>query len=152
MAGALRCGRRWGDSLRVGTDLVQIAEVAAAVARWGDAYLRRVFAADELAACRRAADWDIASLAARFAAKEAVMKLLRPDAASALAWTDIVVQRERSGAPAIRLSGLALPLARRAGLGPVAVSLSHDGDYACATAIANCRSLTTYPENEKGKK
>ena len=67
--------------LRVGTDLTSVPEVREAIAAHGDRYLQRIFAAEELVDARG----DPRRLAARFAAKEAVLKVLRPDD-DALPW------------------------------------------------------------------
>ena len=116
--------------LRVGTDLVSVADVRDAVACHGDRYLRRVFDPRELADCAG----DHARLAARFAAKEAVIKVLRPQD-EAVPWDQIRVRRHDAGWVDVELRDAALSLARRAGLGELALSLTHDGDCAAATAV-----------------
>jgi holo-[acyl-carrier protein] synthase len=63
-------------ALRVGVDIVEVERIAGAVARWGDRFLRRVFTPEELAYCQG----NIPSLAARWAAKEAVVKALETGA------------------------------------------------------------------------
>lgn len=123
-------------SLRVGIDLVSTASVSDALTADADRYLSRIYTSQEVADCRRAAVIDPQRLAARFAAKEAVMKVLRPSADHGIAWSSISVQRGRSGAPSIRLSGGAAALADRQGIGEIAVSLTHEGDHAAAVAIA----------------
>ena len=78
---------------------------------------------------------DQAGIAGRLAAKEAVFKLLgavgRP-----VPWQGIEVLRGPGGRPGVRLSGHAAELARTAGLGPIDVSISHDGGFAIAVAAA----------------
>ena len=70
--------------VRVGIDLTSVAEVAASVARFGDRYVERMFTPHEQAFCRIGdgpggpGPYRVESLAARFAAKEAVLKVLRP--------------------------------------------------------------------------
>jgi len=127
----------------VGTDLVWIPDLVDSVARHGQRFIARVFTEGEMAYCRAApSDCALsivpsyASLAVRFAAKEAVMKLLRPDSDTVLLWTSIDVIRTSQGAPEIRLSGNAEKLAKIAGFSRIEVSLTHAGDYASATALA----------------
>ena len=108
----------------VGCDVVDVQRVGALLRR-RPAARERLFTAHELAASTRdgVADDDpvaLRRLAARFAAKEALVKLLgRP----ALAWTDVEVHTGADGAPTIRLHGEP---------SDIAVSLSHDGDTAMA--------------------
>src|SRR4029453_5446091 len=98
--------------LYTGIDLIEIERIARAVERWGDRFLDRVFTPAELAAYRAR----MASLAARWAAKEAGVQLLglglrgvggavRPD--NALAWTEIEVLSDAQGRPALTLHGRA---------------------------------------------
>lgn len=122
-------------SVRVGVDVVSVGEVAASVERFGDRYLRRLFTPHEVAACSGGAHVSASRLAARFAAKEAVMKVLRPDDV-APGWRDIEVWRQEAGWCEIRLHGTAAELAAGAGLGEVSVSITHANDVAAAVAVA----------------
>jgi holo-[acyl-carrier protein] synthase len=134
--------------LRLGTDVVWIPSVRASVQQFGARYLRRLFTAQELQYCQgqpspaqscspdpTQAPLRYDSLAARFAAKEAVLKLLRPDAHTAIPWTAIEVTRGAQGAPGVQLIGAAKALAQALGIHAIVLSLSHDNDYAVATAI-----------------
>lgn len=123
-------------SLRVGIDLVSVASVRDALTSHRDRYLRRVYTDAEVADCRRAADVDPMRLAARFAAKEAVMKILRPPPDEGVPWRSIAVRRQGPGAPVVELDGVAAGLAHRQGIRSVSVSLTHEGDYAGAVAVA----------------
>lgn len=120
----------------VGADLVRIEDVRDALARHGDRYCARVFTEHELAVCRDGAPAVTAErLAARFAAKEAVVKLLRcegnqPD------WRSLEIRRNEGGWCEVELSGTAREQAEAAGLEHISVSLSHEGDYALAVAVA----------------
>ena len=108
----------------IGCDVVEVARVADLLAR-RPAARGRLFTAHELAASTRDGVTDddpvaVRRLAARFAAKEALVKLLgRP----ALAWTDVEVHTAADGAPSVRIHGRPTD---------IAVSLSHDGDTAMA--------------------
>src|ERR1044071_392246 len=64
-------------SLRVGVDLVRVADVASSITRFGDRYVERIFTPDERAYCDADAGRSAQRYAARFAAKEATLKVLR---------------------------------------------------------------------------
>ena len=131
---------RCASSIRVGVDVVGVGEVAEAVDAHGQHYLARVFTPHELACCRRGEDGGYApeSLAARFAAKEAVLKVLRPVGARP-EWRSIEVHQVEGGWCEVQLSGRAAELATRDGITDVAVSLSHEPAVAAAVAAASCR-------------
>lgn len=115
----------------VGCDLQPVDEVARAVERFGDHYLDRTYTAHEQAHFRRSG---IESLAARFAAKEAVVKLL--GLAGAVDLRDIAVDGDVSGRPRVTLVGAVAEAARALGLGDIDLSLSHAGGMAMAVAVA----------------
>lgn len=121
--------------LRVGTDLVEVEEVTAAIAVHGDRYLTRVYTAREIAECTQDGTLDPARLAVRFAAKEAVVKILAP-ATEALPWTAIEIWEGDGGAPVPTLSGAAADLAAAAGLSDLRVSVARERAVAAATAVA----------------
>lgn len=123
------------DDLSVGVDLVDIAEVARSVKHFGDRYLRRVFTEHEIACCQGPPDVAAASLAARFAAKEATLKILRPEDALS-DWRSIEVVRLPSGACKLRLRGAAARLAVERGLGPFALSMTHEAGLAAAVVVS----------------
>ena len=126
--------------LRVGVDLVAVEEVAASVDRFGDRYVHRIFTPHEIACCRRpsghgtVARYSTESLAARFAAKEAVIKVLRPVGAQP-DWRSIELHRTPGGWCEIRLSGAAEALAVAAGIDELSVSLSHETTMAAAVVV-----------------
>ena len=114
---------------RTGCDLQRVGDVADAIRDFGDRYLDRVYTPAEQESYRTGG---AASLAARFAAKEAVLKLI--GSADGVDPRSVeIIQRE--GRPEVRLSGLAAALAEEAHLGPIDVSLSHSGDHALAVAV-----------------
>jgi holo-[acyl-carrier protein] synthase len=125
----------------VGTDLVVVADVADSVARFGDRYLRRVFTDHEIETAGGAPE----RLAARFAAKEAAVKVLRPlDARPE--WRSIEVVRHPSGACDIHLTGTAAAMASAAGITELAVSMTHEAGLAAAVVVANVAPLPTPEE------
>ena len=117
--------------LSTGVDLIEIDRVAGVLERYGDRFLRRVFTPDEIAYCRGRAP----NLAARFAAKEAVMKSLGTGFRG-VGWRDVEVVRAPSGAPSPRLHGRAKRRAQRLGVTEIGVSLSHSRGFALAFAVA----------------
>ncbi len=120
--------------LRTGVDTIEIARVQAAIDRHGDRFLQRVYTEGELADCRGRAE----SLAARFAAKEAVAKALGTGIwRGGVSWSDIEVRRHStSGAPILLLHSAAGDLAEELGLTEWSLSLSHDRTHAIAFVVA----------------
>ncbi|MGO9779347.1 MAG: holo-ACP synthase [Streptosporangiaceae bacterium] len=110
----------------IGVDIADVARLAAALERT-PALAERLFAGAERGL-------PVASLAARFAAKEALAKAL--GAPPGLRWTDAEVVREHSGRPALRLRGTVAAAADRLGVARWHLSLSHDGGAAVAMVIA----------------
>ncbi len=124
--------------LRTGVDLVEIERIQTAIARHGQRFLSRVYTQTEQKDCQTRTE----SLAARFAAKEAVAKALgtgiwRKD----IGWTDIEIIRDpQSGAPQLILHHAAAAQAQQLGLTEWSVSLSHDRERAIAFVVALDRS------------
>lgn len=126
---------RLAGACRVGVDLTSVTEVADALAAFGDRYAHRLFTDHELASSGGRDGLSAQSLAARFAAKEAALKVLEPSG-SRPRWRDIEVRRRPSGACRLHLRGGAARLAAAGGVGPMAVSLSHEGAMAVAVVVA----------------
>ncbi len=116
----------------IGTDIVEIARIRRAIDRWGDRFLNRVYTAPELALYGHRPH----SLAASFASKEAVMKVLGTGNRG-VAWREIETLYHPSGKPHIRLNGRAEKEAGKLGITEIDVSLSHSREYALATAIGS---------------
>jgi holo-[acyl-carrier protein] synthase len=114
----------------VGTDIIEITRISQVIDRWGERFLHRVYTEPELNLCGKRPS----SLAARFACKEAVMKLLGTGR-KGVSWQDIETLAYPSGKPLLRLYGRALSEANNLGLKEIDVSLSHSREYAIATAI-----------------
>jgi holo-[acyl-carrier protein] synthase len=121
--------------LRVGIDLVQISAIAQSIEAFGDHFMHRIFSDDEVAYAKGSPALTAERLAARFAAKEAAMKVFGLSEAG-IAWRDIEVRRDSSGACSLKLHRKAADIAASLGCAQVAVSLSHDGDYATAVVAA----------------
>jgi holo-[acyl-carrier protein] synthase len=120
---------------QVGIDLASVTSVRESLAAHAEFYLERIYTPREIADCRTEQGIDAESLAGRFAAKEATIKVLRP-ADEPVPWQSIGVVRGPSGAVDLELTGEAATLAARVGITSLAVSISHEHDYACAVVVA----------------
>ena len=119
---------------RTGCDLQRVDVVSDAIRDFGSRYLDRVYTTGEQASY---ATGGAASLAARFAAKEAVLKLIGTADGVDLRSVEIRTAASGGGRPEVHLSGHAADLARAAGIDAagIDVSLSHTGDLALAVAV-----------------
>jgi holo-[acyl-carrier protein] synthase len=118
-----------------GVDLVEVSRIAEMVDQHGDHFLQRCFTPGERAYAesrKRRAE----HLAARFAAKEAVLKALGTGWRSGIAWTDVEVVLDPAGAPGVGICGRAAEVASELGITGWRLSLSHAGGFAMASAIA----------------
>jgi holo-[acyl-carrier protein] synthase len=131
--------------LRVGTDLVPVEHVAASVARFGHRYVGRIYTEHEVACCQGSPSVVAAGLAARFAAKEAMVKVLRP-VGHQPDWRSIEVRRDPAGWCSLALSGEAARMADEQGIREVAVSLTHEGAMAAAVVVALCAEGDTHAD------
>ncbi len=119
----------------VGIDVQSISEVEDSLQTYGSRYTGRLFTDDELLSSMGSASNLASQLASCFAAKEAVLKVL--DVADVVpSWKDIEVRCTTTRQPEIALSGDAGAIARRQGVQQMSLSLSHAGDTAGATVIA----------------
>jgi len=137
-----RCGwadrvePRRGSTLRVGTDVQAVDEVRESLAQFGVRYAERVYTSAEIAAAGGLGGGDPApGLAARFAAKEATIKVLRPTT-SRPDWRSIEVVRQDGGWCALALSGAAARLAREQGIVELELSMSHGAGVGMASVVA----------------
>ena len=121
-----------------GVDVAEVARVRAALehARTGARFRARVFTAGEQAYCdaRGRGRWE--SYAARFAAKEAVMKALGRGWSKEVTWLDIEVYRARGSRPEIRLHGKTAEFSAKLGIKKIALALTHTAQTAMAQVIA----------------
>ena len=125
--------------LVTGVDIIEILRVKRVFEQYGDRFLKRIYTEGEIAYCRSRAP----QLASRFAAKEAVMKLLGTGVRG-VRWKDIEVKRNRGMAPSITLHGTALARAELIGLNHVAISLSHSDEYAVASGQSRPRQSSCH--------
>ncbi len=114
-------------------DIVEIHRIAELARRFGDRFGRRVYSTEEWHRYRERP----ASLAARFAAKEAVIKAL---GCREIALHEISVVREADDRPAVRLTGRAEARAAALGVRHIALSMSHSRDHAVASVVVEIRA------------
>ena len=118
----------------IGVDIVEIARLEKAIKRNGENFLKRVYTDSELKLYRK----KLSSLAARFAAKEAVVKALgKPDKGTSL--KEIEVLSGPGGQPVVNLYGHMQQQAKGMGLSRLAVTLSHSREYAVAFASGDTK-------------
>ena len=113
----------------VGVDIVEIPRIERVIKRWGKTFLERVFTPAELKRYN-----NTPSLAARFAAKEAVLKALSA-CDKGISWQDIEILAEQNGKPRVNLIGKARLQADTFAISRINISLSHAKDYAVAFAV-----------------
>ena len=117
-----------------GVDIAEVARIRAAVERFGERFLNRVFTPEEVRYCTSRQN-TAERLAARFAAKEAGMKAVGTGWRHGVSWRDLEVVRQPGGRPALRLSGKLAEFAARLGCKQMHLSLSHTAEQAIAFVI-----------------
>ena len=120
--------------LEIGVDIVEVERIKEICAKWGGKFEERVFTPRELAYCKRKKQ-PYQSLAARFAAKEALFKALGTGWSFSMCWRDIEITNDSLGKPNIILSGKTQKIAAEMGAKKAMVSLSHTKHYAVANVI-----------------
>jgi len=117
-----------------GIDIVEVFRMRDAINKWGDNFLTKVFTNKEIrySNSKRFAPQHFA---ARFAAKEAVVKAFGVARKYPLNWTDIEIFNNEEGKPVILFSNDALKLKKRKKVNEVVVSMSHSKNYAVANVI-----------------
>jgi holo-[acyl-carrier protein] synthase len=117
-----------------GVDITEVARIRAAVDRFGERFLNRVFTPAEVRYCVSKVN-SAERLAARFAAKEAGMKAIGTGLRHGITWHDVEVVRNPGQRPQLRYSGKAAEFARKLGCKRTHLSLSHTADHAIAHVI-----------------
>ena len=126
-----------------GIDLVDCPRIEAMIERHGKRFIERVFTAAEQTYAEANKN-GIEKLAGRFAAKEAVLKLMGTGWRGKIAWTDVEVINNSSGQPEVNLSGEVEKIAGKLGIKHISVSITHTANFAIASAVA----LTQSNENK----
>ncbi len=117
-----------------GIDLVENSRIERLCREHPERFLERVLTPAEREYCRRHRN-AIPHVAGRFAAKEAVLKVLGTGWRGGIAWTDIEILNDPAGQPHVTLSGHTKEIAARLGIARIVVSITHTDGHAAATAI-----------------
>ncbi len=118
-----------------GIDLVDCPRIEAMVARHGERFIQRIFTAAEQAYAEANKN-KLEKLAGRFAAKEAILKLMGTGWRGKIAWTDIEIINNSSGQPEVTLGGEVEKIADKLGIKHISVSITHTANFAIASAVA----------------
>ena len=118
----------------IGTDIVEIDRIRKMIERHGEHFLNRCFTPDEAEYANRHRDSAV-RFAGRWAAKEAVVKVLGTGFVQGITFHDIEVVSLHTGQPTVRLSGEALQISRQLKIEEIKLTISHAREYATATAI-----------------
>jgi holo-[acyl-carrier protein] synthase len=118
-----------------GIDIVETDRIRKLHAEHGQRFLDRCFTPSEQAYCARNPKRYFEHLSGRFAAKEAILKVLGTGWRGGIAWTDMEILPEPSGQPRLVLSGECLRIAKNQGIARWHISISHIETHATASAI-----------------
>jgi holo-[acyl-carrier protein] synthase len=121
-----------------GIDLVDCPRIEQMIKRHGERFVERVFTAAERAYARRNKN-EIEKLAGRFAAKEAVLKMIGTGWRGKIAWTDIEIINNASGQPEVTVEGEVKKIADKLGIEHISISITHTANFAIASAVALTR-------------
>src|SRR5690242_14692953 len=120
--------------LGTGIDICDVPRIAGSILRFGDRFLNRVFTSAEIQYCQSKKN-SAERFAARFAAKEAAMKVLGTGASCGVTWTSIEVAHAPGGRPTLRLHGTTADLAEQLGVKRISLSVTHSENSAIAIVI-----------------
>lgn len=123
------------DIIAHGIDLVDFPRIEAMIDRHDKRFLNRVFTQKEQSDAAAVKN-NVEKLAGRFAAKEAVLKLLGTGWRGKIAWTDIEVTNNHLGQPSVALSGEVERIAKEAGIEKISLSITHTANFAIASTVA----------------
>jgi holo-[acyl-carrier protein] synthase len=118
-----------------GIDLVDFPRIEEMIKRHGSHFLDRIFTQTEQ---QQASEMKnrIERLAGRFAAKEAILKLLGTGWRGKIAWTDIEIVNNQFGQPQVAISGEVKKIATKSGVKDVSLSITHTANFVIASAVA----------------
>lgn len=117
-----------------GIDVVEIPRLAELLSQHGDRFVERVFTQAERAYCQ-GKKRELEHLAGRFAAKEAVLKVLGTGWSGRISWQDIEVTNNSAGQPGVALCGECARVAEQLNIRRILLSISHTANWAAASAI-----------------
>lgn len=118
-----------------GIDLVDCPRIEQMIARHDKRFINRVFTEAEQAYAEANRN-KVEKLAGRFAAKEAVLKLMGTGWRGKIAWTDIEVKNNEMGQPEVTLAGQVKEIAEKLGIEHISISITHTANFAIASAVA----------------
>jgi holo-[acyl-carrier protein] synthase len=118
-----------------GIDLVDFGRIEEMISRHGERFLERIFTAAEQAYAESNKN-SVEKLAGRFAAKEAILKLVGTGWRGKIAWTDIEIVNNAAGQPEVTLVGEVEEIANRLGIKHISISITHTANFAIASAVA----------------
>ncbi len=119
----------------IGIDVIEVERIATAIQRHGEPFLAKIFTPAEREYCDSMKN-PAQHYAARFAAKEAVVKALGTGIGGNAGLHDLEITHDPTGAPKLRLSGAADAFSKQHGITEIHISLTHSHDYAAANAVA----------------
>lgn len=118
-----------------GIDLVDFGRIEEMIDHHGERFLERIFTAAEQAYAESNKN-SVEKLAGRFAAKEAILKLVGTGWRGKIAWTDIEIVNNAAGQPEVTLVGEVEEIANRLGIKHISISITHTANFAIASAVA----------------
>jgi len=121
--------------IALGVDLIEVERIKRAIERWGDRFLQRIFTPREIEYCSRQRLPHV-SYAGRYAAKEAILKVLGVGWRDGISWRDIEVLTDKQGRPYVSLDGRAEVYCRQRNIKDILLSISHTDSYALCQSLA----------------
>jgi holo-[acyl-carrier protein] synthase len=122
-----------------GIDLVDCPRIEQMIDRHGVRFINRVFTEAEQNYAESNRN-KVEKLAGRFAAKEAILKLMGTGWRGKIAWTDIEIKNNDAGRPEVTLTGEVKKIADKLGIEHISVSITHTANFAIASAVALAQS------------
>ena len=119
----------------IGIDLIECSRIRDVLERHGDRFLERLLTPAEIEYVRGYHKQIVPRLAGRFAAKEAILKVLGTGWRGQIAWRDIEILNDRNGQPHVTLTGECARIARQLGIARVLISITHTENYGAANAM-----------------
>jgi len=119
----------------VGTDIIEIARLKNSIEKYGAHFLDHIYTVAEQAAAESKGEQRFAYYAGRWAAKEAVAKVLGTGFTAKCQWTGICIANDEAGKPFVTLTGVTAETANALGIRQIHLSISHEKAYACAFAV-----------------
>ena len=122
-----------------GIDLVDFPRIEEMISRHSERFINRIFTSAEQAYADANKN-SVEKYAGRFAAKEAILKLIGTGWRGKIAWTDIEILNNSSGQPLVTLDGEVKKIADKLGITQISISITHTANFAIASAVALAQS------------